>query len=146
MKKFGKFAAFVTVAGAAAAGFMYFLDRSRKCQEAGCADDNEEDAKEEDTKERTYVNLNEDSEEESASDEAKSEAKDEIKEALNETVEALNEGKESLKKAVKSAAQDIIAKAEEAARGVGLVKEEGAASDFEFEDLNKACDEAEDAE
>lgn len=107
MKKFGKFVTFVTVAGAAAAGLMYFLDKSQNCK-CSCDDDSDDFVDGETVKEeRSYIKLN-----------------PETKEALDETKEAFNEGKESLKKAVKSAASDIMAKAEDAAKGVGLVKEE----------------------
>lgn len=131
MKKFGKFLTFVTVAGAAAAGFMYFLDKSQcnKC------DSDEEDLFEDDEecgscekKERSYVSLN-----------------PETKEAIDETKEAFADGKESLKKAVKAAAQDIIAKAEDAAKGVGLVKEDKEMSDFQFEDFDKVKEEVTDS-
>ena len=137
MKKFGKFLTFVTVAGAAAAGFMYFLDKSQNSK----ADDDEdffEDGEEyegAEKKERSYVTLN---------SEAK-EALDEAKEAFGETKEALADGKESLKKAVKAAAQDIIAKAEDAAKGVGLVKEDKEMSDFQFEDFDKVKEEVSDS-
>lgn len=121
MKKFGKFVTFVTVAGAAAAGLMYFLDKSQNCK-CSCDDDSDdfEDGAQEVKEERSYIKLN-----------------PETKEALDETKEAFNEGKESLKKAVKSAAQDIKAKAEDAAKGVGLVKEEKETSDFESEEFDK---------
>lgn len=128
MKKFGKFLTFVTVAGAAAAGFMYFLDKSQNVKCPCDADDDDDFEKEEDVKpERSYVKLNA-----------------EAKEVLDETKEALNEGKETLKKAVKSAAQDIMAKAEDAAKGVGLVKEDKKMSDFEFEDFDKVKEEVKD--
>ena len=59
------------------------------------------------------------------------------KKAAKEIKEAATDAKATMKKAVKSAAQDIMSKAEDKARGVGLVKDEKEASEFEFEDFDK---------
>ena len=65
-------------------------------------------------------------------------AAEDVKKAAEDIKDNAAGNKDTLKKAVKSAAQDIIAKAEDAAKGVGLVKEEKKTSDFEFEDFDKA--------
>ena len=58
--------------------------------------------------------------------------------AAREAGKVAQEGKDTLKKAVKSAAADMVSKAEEKARGVGLVKDDKEkTSDFEFEDFDK---------
>lgn len=121
MKAFGKFITFVGITGAALAGLWYFCDTNSKKSECSC-DDDESDAK---GKERSYVSLDP----EQAIDKAKTVAKD--------LAEAGKDGKETLKKAVKSAAQDIMSKAEDAAVGVGIVKDDKKTSDFEFEDFDK---------
>lgn len=121
MKKFGKFLAFIGIVGAAVAGFWYFLDKSGegeyyscncKCK---CKDDDESDEE----VERAYVSLD-------TSEEKMAEAEAVAKRTLKETV--------------KSVAMDMKQKAEDAAKGIGIVKDEEkkAASDFEFESFDEA--------
>lgn len=119
MKKIGKIIAFVGVAGAAVAGLLYFLDRKK--EDELFADDFEDDDEENidsANAERTYVSL--DTTEE-------------------ELIEAEAAAKKSLKETVKSVAQDMKQKAEDAAKGVGLVKDEekSEANDFAFENFDK---------
>lgn len=123
MKGFGKFITFVGVTGAALAGLWYFCEMNKsKCE---CSCDGEDDAEDNKAGERSYVSLD-----------------PEIKEAAENIKESVSDGKDTLKKAVKSAAQDIMAKAEDAAKGVGLVKDGKKTSEFEFEDFDKAAKKA----
>ena len=127
MKGFGKFITFVGVTGAALAGLWYFCEMNKdKC---ACSCDGDDSGEKKGAGERSYVSLDPDT-------------KEEVKEAAEEIKEAVSDGKDTLKKAVKSAAQDIMAKAEDAARGVGLVKDNSKTSDFEFEDFDKAAKKA----
>ncbi|MCR5302141.1 MAG: hypothetical protein K6E49_06835 [Lachnospiraceae bacterium] len=136
MKGFGKFITFVGVTGAALAGLWYWYDTNNKSKseskECDC------DSKEGDS-ERSYVSLDPDIKEDvkEVAEAAEKMAKD--------AAEAVSDNRETLKKAVKSAAQDIMTKAEDAARGVGLVKDEKKTSDFEFADFDKAQEKAEKA-
>ena len=119
MKKISKIIAFVGVAGAAVAGLLYFLDRKK--EDELFADDFEdyyEENIDSANAERTYVSL--DTTEE-------------------ELIEAEAAAKKSLKETVKSVAQDMKQKAEDAAKGVGLVKDEekSEANDFAFENFDK---------
>ena len=123
MKGFGKFVTFVGITGAALAGLWYFCEMNRdKCE---CSCDDDDTAADKKPGERSYVSLD-------------PEIKEEMAEAAEEVKEAVTDGKDTLKKAIKSAARDIIEKTEEAARGVGLVKDNAKTSDFEFEDFDKA--------
>ncbi|MBR6159818.1 MAG: hypothetical protein IKQ40_05905 [Lachnospiraceae bacterium] len=133
MKGFGKFVTFVGVTGAALAGLWYFCEMNKeKCAcDAGDAEDGENDSKE-----RSYVSLDPEFKED-----AKKVAED-VKEAAGDVAAAAESGRKSLKKAIKSVANDMITKAEEAASGVGLVKEDKKTSDFEFEDFGDAAGEA----
>ena len=128
MKGFGKFLTFVGVTGAALAGLWYFCETNKEKNACAC-EEGDGETKEKNQKERSYVSLD-------------PETKEELKEAADEVKEAVSDGKETLKKAVKSAAHDIMAKAEDAARGVGLVKDGKDTSDFEFEDFDKAAKKA----
>ena len=120
MKGFGKFVTFVGITGAALAGLWYFCEMNRdKCE---CSCDDDDTAADKKPGERSYVSLD-----------------PEIKEAAENIKESISDGKDTLKKAVKSAAQDIMAKAEDAAKGVGLVKDGKKTSEFEFEDFDKAA-------
>ena len=120
MKKTGKLLAFIGIAGAAVAGFWYFLDRSKKDEYYACEKDEKDEAedKEEETK-REYVSL------------------DTSEEKLAEAEAA---AKRSLKETVKSVAMDMKQKAEDAAKGIGIVKDEDKdnASDFAFESFDDA--------
>lgn len=120
MKNLGKVLAFIGVAGAAVAGLLYFLDRKKQDELfADELDDEEEEVAGSANEERTYVSL--DTSEEIAK-------------------EAEAAAKRSLKETVKSVAQDMIQKAEDAAKGVGLVKDEeekDEANDFAFESFDK---------
>lgn len=110
MKKLGKLITFIGVSGAALAGLWYFIDttkKARECEEEAGCDNSEEEVT---PVEHSYVCL----------DPTEDEAAD----------------KEALKKTVASAVTESIAKAEEAAEGVGLVKEEKDASDFAFESFD----------
>ncbi|MBO4889350.1 MAG: hypothetical protein J5574_00040 [Lachnospiraceae bacterium] len=123
MKGFGKFITFVGVTGAALAGLWYFCEMNKdKCE---CSCDGDEGSADNKAGERSYVSLD-----------------PEIKDAAENIKESVADGKDTLKKAVKSAAQDIMAKAEDAAKGVGLVKDGKKPSDFEFEDFDKAAKKA----
>ncbi len=127
MKAFGKFITFVGVTGAALAGLWYFCEVNKdKC--ACSCEDGDEPAKK-GASERSYVSLD-------------PEIKEEVAEAAEEVKEAVTDGKDTLKKAIKSAARDIIEKTEDAARGVGLVKDSSKTSDFEFENFDKAAKKA----
>jgi type IV secretory pathway TrbL component len=140
MKSFGKFVTFVGVTGAALAGLWYFLEvnKDKSYAEADGASDTDDFSSE-----RSYVSLDPEIKEElkedvqKVADGAKKAAED-VKKAAEDIKDNAAGNKDTLKKAVKSAAQDIIAKAEDAAKGVGLVKEEKKTSDFEFEDFDKA--------
>ncbi len=128
MKGFGKFVTFVGVAGAAVAGLWYFCDvNKKKCPEGKAC----EPSADGNTGERSYVTLD------SGVREDVKEAAEDIKEEAEEIKEEALKNKDSLKKAVKGAARDIISKAEDAAKGVGLVKDDKQASDFEFKDLDE---------
>ena len=143
MKGFGKFVTFVGVAGAALAGLWYFCEVNKEKCEA-CADTEGADGEAVTKKnERSYVSLDPELKE-SAKRVAK-EVKSEVGKAAEEIKETAVEGKDTLKKAVKSAAQDIMAKAEDAAKGVGLVKDDKKTTDFEFEDFDKASEKVKDA-
>ena len=133
MKGFGKFITFVGVTGAALAGLWYFceMNRDKECA-CDCDGENVDPA----SRERSYVSLNPELKEEVKEDLA--DASDKAKKAAKEIKEAAADAKTTMKKAVKSAAQDIMAKAEDKARGVGLVKDEKETSEFEFEDFDKS--------
>ncbi len=120
MKGFGKFITFVGVTGAALAGLWYFCEMNNK--KCSCSCDGDSDSAEEKAGERSYVSLD-----------------PELKDAAEDIREAAADAKDTLKKAVKSAAQDIMAKAEDAAKGVGLVKDDKKTSEFEFEDFDKTA-------
>lgn len=114
MSKLGKILTFVGISGAALAGFWYFLDTNKKAkQEADEYDDFDDEEEEEELfEERTYVSLDKD-----------------------------DAASEALKRVVTEAVNDMNAKEEEAAEGVGLVKEETDTKDFEFESFDKESDE-----
>ncbi len=137
MKGFGKFLTFVGVTGAALAGLWYFCE-TNKDKTCSCSCDDEEGTTSAKSKERSYVSLDPEIKEEVA--ENLKDAAGKVEKAAKEAKDAAAEGKETLKKAVKSAAHDIMTKAEDAARGVGLVKDDKKTSDFEFEDFDKAAD------
>ena len=127
MKKLAKILGVITVAGAAVAGFWYFLDR-KNADEEEFLDLNEDDTKDEAPAERAYVSLDTSSE---------------------DAAEAEAVAKRSLKETVKSVAEDMKQKAEDAAKGVGVVAKEvkETASDFAFKAFDKADKEdAEEAE
>lgn len=124
MKGFGKFITFVGVTGAALAGLWYFCEMNNKKCECSC--DGDSDSSDEKAGERSYVSLDPEN----------------IRETAEDLKESVSDGKDTLKKAVKSAAQDIMAKAEDAAKGIGLVKDGKKTSDFEFEDFDKAAKKA----
>ena len=128
MKGLGKFITFVGVTGAALAGLWYFceMNKDKTCPCEGSNDDEGEGS------ERSYVSLDPEFKEDVK------DVADDVKKAAEDIKEAAADGKNTLKKAVKSAAQDIMTKAEDAARGVGLVKDKKETSDFEFEDFDKA--------
>ena len=132
MKGFGKFITFVGVTGAALAGLWYFCETNKDKCACSCDDSDEPKAK---NGERSYVSL-----EPETVEDVKEAAKG-IKKAAGEIAgdvkKAAEENKDTLKKAVKSAAHDIMTKAEDAARGVGLVKDGKKTSEFEFEDFDK---------
>ncbi|MCR5687643.1 MAG: hypothetical protein K6G58_06445 [Lachnospiraceae bacterium] len=128
MKGFGKFVTFVGVTGAALAGLWYFCEMNKE-RPAEAGSDGE--GKSEGAAERSYVSLDPELKED-----AKEVAED-VKKTAEDLKAAAADGKNTLKKAVKSAAQDIMNKAEDAARGVGIVKEKKDTSDFEFEDFDK---------
>ena len=117
MKKFGKFLAFIGVAGAAVAGFWYFLERSEKGYCSCKCDGGDETGEAKSEEERSYVSL------------------DTTAERIAEAEAA---AKRTLKETVKSVAQDMKQKAEDAAKGVGLVKDAETASSFAFESFDKA--------
>lgn len=139
MKGFGKFVTFVGITGAALAGLWYFCEMNRdKCACDISGDD--EDATGE-AKERSYVSLDPEADAGKVSEEAAKIAED-LKETAGDIKEAAESGKNSLKKAIKSVAGDLVAKAESAASGVGLVKDDKKTSDFEFEDFDDAAKKA----
>lgn len=115
MSKLGKILTFVGISGAALGGLWYFLDTTKKAKRDDYDDDYyEDDYDDEPCSERAYVSLEPDEESCNA---------------------------EALKKVVTEAVSDMNAKAEEAAEGVGLVKEETDTKDFEFESFDKDADE-----
>ena len=127
MKGFGKFVTFVGITGAALAGLWYFCEMNK---DKACPCDADKDDEGEGS-ERSYVSLDPEFKEDVK------EVADDVKKTAEDIKEAAADGKNTLKKAVKSAAQDIMTKAEDAARGVGLVKDKKETSDFEFEDFDK---------
>ena len=131
MKVFGKFVTFVGITGAALAGLWYFCEVNKDKCECAC-DDGESSEEKKSAKERSYVSLD---------PEIKEEAEkviEETKKVAKDAGKVAQEGKDTLKKAVKSAAADMLSKAEDKARGVGLVKDDKEkTSDFEFEDFDK---------
>lgn len=131
MKGFGKFVTFVGITGAALAGLWYFCEVNKDKCECSC-DDGESSTEKKSAKERSYVSLD---------PEIKEEAEkviEETKKVAKDAGKVAQEGKDTLKKAVKSAAADMLSKAEDKARGVGLVKDDKEkTSDFEFEDFDK---------
>ncbi len=111
-KKFSKFLAFATLAGVAAAGIYYYLNKKDDTH-CNCKDDDIEtffdDEKEKAASNREYVSLNK-----SASD-----------------------SKETIKNVVTEAAEELKEKAAEAADGVGIVKDASKeASEFSFQEFN----------
>ncbi len=136
MKGFGKFLTFVGVTGAALAGLWYFCE-TNKDKTCSCSCDEEEGTPSGKKKERSYVSLDPEMKEEAA--EAIKDAGKKVEKVAKEAKDAAAEGKETLKKAVKSAAHDIMTKAEDKARGVGIVKDDKKTSDFEFEDFDKGA-------
>ncbi|MCR5591116.1 MAG: hypothetical protein K6F73_06230 [Lachnospiraceae bacterium] len=129
MKGFGKFVTFVGITGAALAGLWYFCEMNKDKDKACPCDADKDDEGE--GSERSYVSLDPEFKEDVK------EVADDVKKTAEDLKEAAADGKNTLKKAVKSAAQDIMTKAEDAARGVGLVKDKKETSDFEFEDFDK---------
>lgn len=121
MKKFGKFLAFIGIAGAAVAGFWYFLEKSSEGEYYSCNCKDADDADDEVETERSYVSLD-------TSEEKMAEAEAAAKRSLKETV--------------KSVAMDMKQKAEDAAKGIGIVKDEEKenASDFSFESFDEAVE------
>lgn len=110
MKKIIKLVTFVGLAGAALAGLWYFLDsRNEEVEEEDLACDETKD--EEEATERSYVSINADS----------------------------TSDKEALAKAVTDAVKESIAKADEKAEGLGVVKDDSAekANDFEFKSFDE---------
>jgi len=120
MKNIWKILAFVGAAGAAVAGLLYFLDRKNQDRffEEELLDDEEDEVVTSSNEERTYVSL--DTTEEDA-------------------VAAEAAAKKSLKETVKSVAQDMKQKAEDAAKGIGIVKDEekSEANDFAFKSFDE---------
>ncbi len=139
MKGFGKFITFVGITGAALAGLWYFCESNKDKCACSCDDEKGSEKK---AGERSYVSLDPDTVEE-VKDAAK-EVKKAASDVAKDVREAVSDNKDTLKKAVKSAAHDIMAKAEDAARGVGLVKDGKKTSDFEFEDFDRAEDKGDD--
>ena len=113
MKKLIKFITLIGLAGAAIAGFWYFLDSRNN----NISEDSKEDEAEEkdDAGERSYVSIK---------------TEEECK-------------KEALTKAVTDAVKDTIAKADEEAEGLGVVKEDmlDKANDFEFKSFDEKTEE-----
>lgn len=154
MKKITKVATFMGLAGAALAGLWYFLKVNEEDYLADdCMEDSDED---EAAKKREYVTIekfsedgSEVTEEETSDDDVdaadavnavKGKAEEAIKSIKGAAGLAMNDvkdQKENLKKAVKSVAQDMIKKAEDKKKGVGLVKEEKETDDFSFEKFDE---------
>ncbi|MBO4903896.1 MAG: hypothetical protein J5367_01605 [Lachnospiraceae bacterium] len=130
MKGFGKFVTFVGITGAALAGLWYFCEVNKDKCECAC-DDDALSSEKKSSKERSYVSLDPEVKEQTE------EVIEDAKKVAKEAKDVAKEGKDTLKKAVKSAAADMLSKAEDKARGVGLVKEDKKTSDFEFEDFDK---------
>lgn len=113
MKKLGRLLTFIGVSGAALAGLWYFIDTTKKARECEeCSKEDNEEATPE-VEPHSYVSLD------------------------PEDITVSEEDKESLKKNVASAVTETIAKAEEAADGVGVVKEDTKTSDFAFESFDE---------
>ncbi|MCR5673882.1 MAG: hypothetical protein K6F87_09250 [Lachnospiraceae bacterium] len=143
MKGFGKFITFVGITGAALAGLWYFCETNKEKCSCACDGDDEACEKNGSGKERSYVSLDPELKEEVVSE--IKEVSGKIEKTAKDAAKAAAEGKDTLKKAVKSAAHDIMTKAEDKARGVGLVKDDKKTSDFEFEDFDKAADKVKEA-
>lgn len=110
MSKIGKIITFVGISGAALGGLWYFLNNTKKETEGVAEAEDKACDKEPEVEapERSYVSLD-------------------PKPATDD------QDKASLKKAVKEAVSEISAKADQAAEGVGLVKEEKDTKNYEFE-------------
>ena len=143
MKGFGKFITFVGVTGAALAGLWYFCETNKDKCACSCDGDDEGSDTKKGNNERSYVSLDPELKEEVA--EEIKDVSGKIEKAAKEAAKAASEGTDTLKKAVKSAAHDIMTKAEDKARGVGLVKDGKKTSEFEFEDFDKAADKVKEA-
>lgn len=117
MSKLGKILTFVGISGAALAGFWYFLDTNKKAKREYDEYDDFDDEEEEEEdlfEDRTYVSLDTD---------------------------GASASSDALKRVVTEAVNDMTAKEEEEAEGVGLVKEETDTKDFEFESFDKEANE-----
>lgn len=110
MKKLGRLITFVGVAGAALAGLWYFIDTTKKVRQE--EDDTKTSEPEAEKEPRSYVSI-----------------------TPEECACQSELDKESLKKNVTSAVEETIAKAEEVADGIGVVKDQ-ATSDFEFKSFD----------
>ncbi|MCR5507383.1 MAG: hypothetical protein K6F34_01715 [Lachnospiraceae bacterium] len=120
--KFGKFLAFTAIAGAACAAVYYVLG-NKEGEEAGDTGSSDFFEKKSD---REYVSLN----------------TDDIKEAAGELKEKAVVAKDAILGKISEAAAEIKEKAQEAAEGVGLVKDSAKETeDFEFEDFATEEDE-----
>ena len=135
MKKIGKLLAAMGTAGAALAGLWYFLEQSKKAQNADKEiEDDVEETKEEEK--RSYVTLD-----------PVSVTEETEEKAVEECTAADDAAKEALKKNVAEAVSEAKAKAEEIADGVGVVKEDKQVSEFKFDTLDdKEEDKEEDKE
>ncbi len=113
MKKLMKVLAFIAVAGAAVAGFWYFLFRTENDETIQCGEKSDDEEAQEEIK-REYVSLDT---------------------SIEAATEAFSAAKETMKKNVKEVAENLKKKAEEKAENLGIVKceEEKAASEFEFQ-------------
>lgn len=137
MKKFTKVLTFMTLAGAALAGLWYFLKRTEVSDDCVCEDDETEGVVA--SSERSYVSLDK-VVDAVVTDEEKVEA---VKETIANAEEKVSEAKATITRTVKSVAQDMIKKAEDKAKGIGLVKDDKDASDFAFDSFDESKENAE---
>lgn len=120
-KKLGKFIAFAALAGAAAAGVYYYLNKKEETP-CDCEDDFDDDIENffDDEKEKATSNTN----------------REYV--SLNKSNTA-DSTKDTLKNAVLETAAELKEKAAEAAEGIGLVKDSATeAAEFAFQEFKDA--------
>ncbi|MFT3984469.1 MAG: hypothetical protein QM697_11225 [Lachnospiraceae bacterium] len=128
-KKFGKFLAFAALAGAAAAGVYFYLNKKDE-KPCDCENDFDDDIE----------NFFDDEKEKAASNSNREYV------SLNKST-STDSAKDALKNAVMETAAELKEKAAEAADGVGLVKDAATeAAEFAFKEFKDGVEKATDAD